>query len=349
MKPSIAFTSPFARVIVDNKSIRSLEFTVLKEKLETIGNEVFAVSKLTRKESGLNYYTNLMNLSDKKFDNIIIHNYNANIFGGLVTNLTIEYIRFVTNNSTCRFFYYITDPKLKYFNVPKFLLSRSNLKYETTISIEELHFHAKKHEDIENRMEAIFTGYNYKHIYGADFVRVLNLKIFSNLIDNSTLKFKGKQDSEIEYDICYFGDNRGTYRNNKLKKFLDSNLINSLLIGLEIPLKGATFIDKVSNQELKPLVQKCLSSLVIGDAEHENAFITARFYENISFNVVSFIDLQYDLEKKLFKNPVLQEFNYIIDQQDLINKVERLKQNSDFRFEIIRLQKEELKTNSLLC
>lgn len=348
----IAVLSPFARINVEGTSARSLDILLLKKyiELKNPNNLVHFVSKKTRKEHDCEHYIDIESLRSLNFyDSIIIHNYNANIFGGMINDLTVRYIKLLSEFKG-KVFYYITDPKMPYFNVAEYLLKRfKTLKWaKLSLELEDLELYASKTKEVESQLEALFTGYNYTPIYNYDFKAVHTVDVFSLLYDKQKIAKSKSMFSNLtmEYDIVYYGDNRGTYRNNKLKYFLNSSSINSLLIGLELPIKGATFMDKKAQTELKSIISNsCLSSLIIGDAEHENAFVTFRFYESLYFDVVCFIDIAYDSNKLLFNHQVLKDFNYIYSSDDLKDKINRLREDNDFRLNILALQKQELLNN----
>lgn len=339
MKKKVAIISPIARVIIDDKSIRSLEVKILKQILKKNENADFYYVSKKIKETD-DKYINIFDLENlDQFDEIYIHNFNTNFFGGLVPKLTVKYLQLMADYKG-PVYYYITDPKLKYSNLADVMLSRNNLKYETPLTHEELLDLSKKHHILEDRMIACFSGYNYSHIYGHEFNDVKYVKIFDKL-----LHIRNVEEVNIDkiYDICYYGDNRGTYRNNKLKKYFNTDDLNTLLIGCKLEnIKNNTIHDKVPHSELNAIVNSSYSALVIGDKEHENAFVTARFYENMMFGVVSFVDIDYDSERLLYKDNILRDFCYIKSQEDLIEKVKKIKEDKDFYNDIIERQKKEL-------
>lgn len=335
----VAIISPIARVIIDDKSIRSLEVKILRQILKKYENADFYYVSKKIKETDQKYL-NIFDLESlNEFDEIYIHNYNTNFFGGLVPKLTIQYLKLLADYKG-KIYYYITDPKLKYTNLADVMLSRNNLKYETPVTNDELVELSKKHKILEDRMIACFSGYNYSHIYGLEFKDVKYVKIFDKLLHIRNVE---EVNVDKEYDVCYYGDNRGTYRNNKIKKYFNTDDLKSLLIGCKLEnLKNNTIHDKVPHFELNALVNKSYSAIVIGDKEHENAFVTARFYENMMFGIVSFVDIDYDNEKKLYTDDLLKDFCYITSQEDLINKVKIIKEDKNLYNDIINRQKKEL-------
>jgi hypothetical protein len=111
----IAIISPLARVVIDGKSIRSLEAIYLKRHLELTQNaQVHYVSKKIKETDS---YVNIFDLKDlNDYDELYIHNFNTNFFGGTVPKLTNAYMRLLSSYQG-KVWYYITDPKLTYKNV----------------------------------------------------------------------------------------------------------------------------------------------------------------------------------------------------------------------------------------
>lgn len=343
----IAIMSPLVRINISGDNVRSHEVVYLKkylERSETV--EAYYVSKKSKEQD--ERYIDIFSLDNLNyFDMVIIHNYNTNLFGGVAPSMAIKYCELLSNFNG-RVFYYITDPKLKYCNIAAEFLKRKSIKFESGSNeenIEILRDSAESLKFMELRMGAIYTGYNYKPIYGLEFSPVKKVNIFEYAASDLITKYEVK-DSEIkEYDCCYYGDNRGTYRNNRLKYYLDNDSIKSMTIGLDTKLQNNTHIDKVKHSKLGELVNTSISSLVIGDEEHENQLTTFRFYENIIFNVVSFIDTRYDTDKNLFKSQQLKDFNYVSSYMELSDKINLLKKDDKFRKYLLDLQKKDIFNN----
>jgi hypothetical protein len=339
----IGIISPISRILIDKKSIRSLEATYLHKYLKSKYNcDVHYISKKI-KETDIDYIdiNTLNSLND--YDKIYIHNFNTNFFGGLVSELTIKFLRLISTYNN-ELIYYITDPKLKYQNIATQILKRKSSTFEVDITTDELKKIEKAIAYNELRTKALFTGYNYQPIFGLDFTSVEIYNVFKDIGSDIVLPVNDlfAESAEKVYDICYYGDDRGSYRNNKIKKYFNTISLNTLTIGCDLELANNQFYKKVDHSELYKLVQKSYSSLVIGDKEHENSFATMRFYENIQFEVVSFVDISYDSNKSLFSNQLLKDFNYIQSQEELVNKITDLKKDNNLYNQIINLQKTEL-------
>jgi hypothetical protein len=126
------------------------------------------------------------------------------------------------------------------------------------------------------------------------------------------------------------------YLNNGLKKRVIGFDENKLL------LQNTQYVPYAAPDPLASLVQQAVGSIVIGDPSHNNNIITARFYENILFDVCSFIDLEYDPERKLYKDDYLKKFMYVADGHELAKKISLIKRDEQLFKAILIKQKNEL-------
>ena len=82
----------------------------------------------------------------------------------------------------------------------------------------------------------------------------------------------------------------------------------------------------------------CWSSLVIGDKYHENTWLTSRFYENIIYGLINFIDIEFDINKKIYQSELLKKYLYVKGSDDLVHKLNKIKNNPDLYKKIIEEQ-----------
>ena len=74
---------------------------------------------------------------------------------------------------------------------------------------------------------------------------------------------------------------------------------------------------------------------------YEGSAISNRTNESIIGNVISFIDVGYDPEMRIFNDTVLKKFNYVSSKSEVIGRLEYLKQNPNAFDEIINRQYED--------
>jgi len=350
MKTAILTLNNPIRLNGDN--IRSLEAIWTEKYLKKFGNiDADFVSKKIGYEKAILNYKDIFDFKDLNcYDQIILHNYNTNFFGGVVDDYTVQTIKLL-NNFNGKISYLITDPKL-YFNslalAIKKRIQNNKIKFQKLkLTIEELdHFLTK-----EVQFKAIFTGINYNY-----FIDKINPEIkleFDYNIPLFEFMFINKPKPNIAnvekiYDICYYGNNRGGYRTKLVKDIFGNSMIKPNIIGFNIELPNVHCDEYVDNNILNEYVQRSYSSIVIGDKEHENNWTTARFFENIHNELLSFIYYKYDSDMNLYKSDFLREHMYFSTTQKILTTLNRAKKDKEFYDQIIKEQKEELKKYNYL-
>ena len=120
-----------------------------------------------------------------------------------------------------------------------------------------------------------------------------------------------------KFNIVYYGDKRGSYRENKLRKYMFNSLDN-LLIGYKTNKIECTFIKKLKHEELLNKLNECKVSLILADKEHEDNVITFRFYETLASNCLAAIPIEYDPNKDLIQDKTLKDILYVEKKEDVL-------------------------------
>lgn len=338
---------PQGRVFLDRRNIRSLEaiYTIKCFNAMVFSTKIKELKDLNYVKS-INEFNNYSNI-----DNLIVHLSPLNIFGGIINKNVTDLLRIILFFNKSIFLLY-TDPKILYYNYFQILYDRyfidKNIKFEDESFIELL--------NIENIN--LFENKDYKYLFcGKDyelFKSVLNNDkalwpqkgfnfnlfeiIFANELKDQKLNFYLENK---EFDLVYYGNNRGGYRNKILKKLFTFDF-NKYLIGYEDNFKNCKFQKYVPVDMLKNELAKCYASIVIGDKAHENNFITARFFENILNGLISFIYLPYDSNKTLYENELLKDILYIESADQVKIVLDEVKKDKVLHREILNLQLKEL-------
>jgi hypothetical protein len=305
------------RINLEEKNIRSLEVIYLRKYLLRNFDEVDYGSRWTKKEKDIENYYDIGDINVDKYSALFIHNSNCNFFGGIIKDEVIETIK-VINKFEGPIYYVITDPKLKFVPFADIIHKRKPDKL-TKQDVEI--FNSKK-------IKALWTGRDYD-LYCSNLKEIVlpfesNIPLFEMIFKD---KFEKIEKSELPpiFDLCYYGNNRGGYRKKMLDHYFKGGFLKSYFIGFDPGYKNTSFIGYVDNKKLANEVQKAKASIVIGDKEHNDNIITARFYENIIFNILSFIDINYDTKKVLYVDPMLQELMYVGSIFDIINSLNTIK------------------------
>ena len=334
------------RIRLNGDNIRSLEAIWLEKYLvKFLNKEVDFLSKKIVFEKSIDNYYDLTTVEDiNKYDEIILHNYNLNFFGGTIDDYTVKTIKLL-NKFNGTIYYIITDPKLYFQSIADSLLER--------LKIDKINFSGERisvddlllFKEVEKKFKAIFTGrdYNYflekqKPIHKLDFA--YNIPLFEFMFINKPIK----NNTEVvkQFDLCYYGNNRGGYRTKVLKSIFSNSFLKTNVIGFNIDMPNNVCDSYVDNNILNEYIKRSVGSIVIGDKEHENNWITARFFENINNNLLSFIYYSYDSNKVLYESEFLKEYMYFSTPQKIINTFKLIEKNPNFYQQILIEQKQEL-------
>jgi len=352
----VGIISPCRRIVLNKKNIRSLESIYIYNYLKHIKKyDVYYISKKLKTENDLNYYLDIENTNLNDFDEIYYHNAQINMFGGEMIEGAFVLIKKLLDYKK-PIYSIITDPKILLYNVIEYLFERKEYFKEKNIELYNLILENFKEEDINKfknlNFSSAFCGQDYnlfkkiikeksnKHTIIPE--KAINFPLFEFMAINFDQKIKPNLYIHDKiYDICYFGNKRIGDRHKKLKKYFNNNL-KKIIYGFKDSFKNCTYKPYINNELLYDELQKSFSSIIIGDKEHDNNFITARFFETIRAGIVGFIDIQYDGQKKLISNEFLRNFLYVDSSYDLKIKIERLKNDQELYSKIINYQYKEL-------
>ena len=91
--------------------------------------------------------------------------------------------------------------------------------------------------------------------------------------------------------------------------------------------------------EFEQKMNDTLAHVVIGDIWYEGRHITQRTYESIFANVVTFVDTDFDPQRRVFGTTgFCSEFNYVSSQQEVEAKLLKVKEDPNFRGFVLKEQ-----------
>jgi len=317
-------------------------------------NNVFCITdcediKINDKISYLNIKNHYKNINNLNIDCLLIIN-GINTFYGGVIDKSQEfklYNYFIINNFNKKLFYILHDPKLLLKQLPIYN-KNNNIRFNEinnlNINIEDITINKKivyisQLEDINNEL---FTKNITKDTVNID--KLISYPIHKWIL----LKNRLKLNKYIpKYDLVYFGNLRDTHRKNKLLNFYYDLPFK---VGFYGNITNKDFNNKVTNIEFnKGLsyndlfneLNKSLYTVIIGDKCH-SIMPSVRIFESILSNLITFIDIDFDTNKKLYNNSELKDFLYIKNKEELISKINYLKNNLDEYIKILNLQYEDV-------
>lgn len=326
---TVGITCVFSNPQYARTTPRGLELIYLKKLLEKCNRKVLIFGKKGRTNKDLNFFHNVADISTFNVDAIVIQLAPANFFGGKYSSYSVDAIAelaMLFEKGDVSFNILPTDPRIKPLNPAKIMHDRFEL-CGNFIDV---------WDKIINESTYLFPGKDISKFYNIDMnVNVYKLDWFAYIFKEGVEFSDFVEDKD--YDVIYYGDKRGSYRNNRIKKLMPFSTRNLLLGYKEPKITYAEFKKKVKHSELFETLNKCKVSLVIGDKEHEDNVATFRFYEALASSSLAAIDINYDPNKELIKNEKLRDILYVSSMND-VKKLSEL-----YSKELIDLQQQELK------
>ena len=311
---------------------RGLELIYLKELLEKEFNkEVIIFGNKCRTNKDLDFFYDISEIFTHDFDSIILQLAPANFFGGKLGSYTKEAIECLglLYDSTFDLKWSIlpTDPRIKPVNPASVVNDRFEL----------CGIYIDSWDNIISDATYLFGGKDLNRFWGDEVKRkVFKFNWFPYIFKQGVEKSRYIPFSEKIHDVIYYGDKRGSYRHNKIKKFMPDNTDNLLLGYKDDKMTHCKFHKKVKHSELMPWIDSSKVSLVIGDKEHEDNIPTFRLFEALASSALAAIDIDFDPNMELIQDEELRQLLYVKNAND----VENLADN--YCIELISKQRKEL-------
>jgi len=122
----VAIVSPYRRIVLDNKTIRSLESKYIQYYLQHIKKYgVSFISKTLKNENEMTYYIDINDADLDDYDEIYLHNAQINLFGGKLDLSNITLIKKLLDYKK-PIYSIITDPRILLYNYVESLLDRKD-------------------------------------------------------------------------------------------------------------------------------------------------------------------------------------------------------------------------------
>jgi len=317
---------------------RGLELIYLKELLEEKGREVMIFGHKCRTNKDLDFFVDVCKLNEVGVNSLIIQLAPANFFGGEFSDYTLDAIKEIHHayHDGVDICILPTDPRIKPVNPARVMFDRFKLCEDYIGTWDKI---------IEDSVY-LFPGKDLNKFFGTERnYNIYKLDWFAYIFKKGVEFSRFVSGDEKEFDVIYYGDKRGSYRNNRIKALMPFSTKNLLLGYKEPKITYAEFRKKVNHSELFGILNKCKVSLVIGDKEHEDNVATFRFYEALASSTLAAIDINFDPNKELIKNERLRDILYVSNMND-VRKLSEL-----YSSELIELQQLELKRifNEINC
>jgi len=318
----IALTSVFANLTYNDKNHRGLEAMFIKKMMEEKGVQVDCVGYKNRNMKDLDFYHNYTDNDFSEYGAVIVQLSTPNFFGGVMG----EHCETICNNLAKfkgKIYFLINDPRIPPMNYAKTISDRFDLCNDAVEPWENIlktatHLFAGK--DIKQ-----FLGYEPENWQRVDWFTYIFKERFTKSKDGEGMDMQLWEEAdpnlEKEYDLVYFGDKRGSFREKQLRKYFPEDT-NNLKIGYKSDKVPGEFMKKLKHEDLMTQLDKVKVSFITGDEEHLDNVTTYRFYETLASSCLAAIQIEYDPEKLLIQDPVLKDLLYVSNQADVKRLVE---------------------------
>jgi len=324
----IAITSVFANLTYNNKNHRGLEAIFFKKMMEEKGSQVDCVGYKNKNVKDLDFYIDYRETDFSEYGAVIIQLSTANFFGGVMGE-HCEKICDDLAKFKGKIYMLVNDPRIPPINYARVISDRFNKCTESVDSWDRIIKEATylfSGKDISK-----FLGWTPKNWIQVDWFTY----IFKHRFENIDLDLI-QESQEKKWDLVYYGDKRGSFREKQIQKYFPSDTQN-LLIGYKSEKVPAEFMKKLEHSELMRTLDQVKVSLITGDEEHLDNVKTYRLYETLASNCLAAIQIEYDPEKRIIQDPVLREVLYVSNQEDIKRLID------SYSPDLIRRQRNELK------
>jgi hypothetical protein len=332
MTKRIAITSVFANLTYNDKNHRGLEAMFFKKMMEEKGAQVDVVGYKNRNVKDLDFYIDFNDTDFSEYGAVMIQLSTANFFGGQMGEQCEKICNDLAKYKG-KIYMLVNDPRIPPINYAKVISDRFGLCTDSVESWDQIIKEATylfSGKDISK-----FLGWQPDHWMQVDWFTYIFKHRFTQ-DDSIDLLTPTRDDIEKEWDLVYYGDKRGSFRENQIRKYFPKDT-NNLLIGYKSDKVPATFMKKLQHSDLMKELDRVKVSLITGDEEHLDNVATYRFYETLASNCLAAIQIEYDPEKRLIQDPVLRDILYVRNQDDVKRLI------SMWSPELIDLQKKELR------
>lgn len=329
----VALTSVFSNLTYNQKNHRGLEAVYFKKLLEDNGYDVELIGKKNRNTADFDFYVNYSEADWDSYDAVFVQLSTANFFGGVVGEHTEPIARSLAGYKG-KIYALVNDPRIDFLN-PVDKLKRFNLCQDLSSEWESI---------IENATY-LFPGKDISKFLGRTPKNWQQLDWFTYMFKHRmSQKMESNQSNALfdfdapkkEWDAIYYGDNRASFREQQIRKYMPQGE-NNLLIGYKTKKVNTTFAKKMEHSVLLDTISKSKASLITGDAEHLDNVITYRFYETMASDCLAAIQIEYDPNRELIQDPILREKLYVTSSKDVEALV------ASYSDDLIQRQKAELK------
>lgn len=240
-----------------------------------------------------------------------------------------------------------------------------NKKYPAEVVDKEVEYMASIRKDVDECLKSViigFCGIDYEKFWKSikENKRPVvngwdnfNCYIWNGVNDNLEAKLVDYDWNDKKYDSEYHGVTKSGKRTKVTESYYAALKNKFMHVVGRSPffkdLKEGEHFDKFDvtpYYELLQLVAKNAKSAFI---THEDNIlgnqISPRYFDCMLSDMVAFVDLRYDPEKKFTDNEELKEFMYVSSPKEFAEKVDKIANDEEFYRHIVKLQRKSIFDN----
>ena len=209
----VAITSVFANLTYNDKNHRGLEAMFFKKLMEENGAQVDCVGYKNRNVQDLNFYIDYNDTDFSEYGAVIIQLSTANFFGGQMG----EHCEKICNDLakyTGKIYMLVNDPRIPPINYARVISERFNLCNDSVEAWDKIIENATylfSGKDVSK-----YLGWNPKNWKRVDWFTYIFKHRFTQ---DEAIDLWDSSDSDKEWDLVYYGDKRGSFRENQIRKY----------------------------------------------------------------------------------------------------------------------------------
>lgn len=334
--------------ITQSKAIKTASNMDIFSLADILLEQDFQVTIITKRTRNtiIGHQYNLIDIMDfikfnHKMDALLVFNGAINFFGGAESPELIENYKIMKIHENV--WYVMTDGR---FPLKQVWPAISGRDWGQKYNPEDL---------VLGHIDYMYQGYDHKKLIdlvakGKDAVPIRSIRTLNipwaimlqeHLVYPTPLK-------ERDYDLVYIASNRDSYRAKRFEEFYNLQMDASILHGgsMKLPFPMALTSKKIGtipNSSFVKTLAKAKATVIIGDKFYCNNFYTLRIFESIFAGCITFIDEQFDINKKIYANMTesMRRFMYVRNRNEIKRRLEILRNMPEE--EVKNIRKEQLR------
>lgn len=319
-------------------------------------------------------------LLDYNIDDMFFHQSTPNFYGGTIfpqypynVNRVTEWWLANHNREDSHIYYIQDDPLFFNSNLPKLCNYRlfdlhnvkclGSKKFPQEKVNAEIELTRLMRSDIEAMAEdciLAFCGIDYNKFWeqlkekNRPVVKKwdqFNCYLWQGVNDNLDVKLKNYAWEEKKYACEYHGVTKSGKRTKVTTEFYKDvpkpfMHIRGKQSFFKDAFKEGVDYDRYDTMPYYELLQVVAKNAKSTFVTHEDNIlgnqISPRYFDCMLSDIVCFVDIRFDPEKKLTDNEELKEFMYVTDGKDMTNKIAIIENNEEFYRHIVQLQRQSI-------